>query len=210
VYSKETSKSISEKKKKRQLSERQYASIRLSELIRLSKLRHDCGTEIDADAWLFVICHTLAPLKERDGGLDLYHLRDFQRNCPLAFNADDAATMMHKVCDYRTDHPKFHCLSPTTVGKMLDVTADERWRCRITTIEAVDETKEQRESLRVDNDRERKERQRRARGVVPRAEYEAASLSQTKPWLTLIFGGGKHSPDRTAASFKSQAAIKDC
>lgn len=36
-------------------------------------------------------------------------------------------------------------------------------------------------------DRQRKQRKRKAEGVQPRADYEAASLSQTKPWLAVGF-----------------------
>jgi hypothetical protein len=128
-------------KPKRKLSPRQWASIRLAELIRLQQGRKRYGIEIDQNAWLFVVCHTLAPLRERDGGLDLYHLNEFtnRHNMSLGDNAAAVKTI-HNVCDYRAAHPYFRGLSRKTAAKMLDITADERWRHRIKTMDAVDET----------------------------------------------------------------------
>jgi hypothetical protein len=126
---------------------------------------------------------TLAPLKERDGGLDLYHLHNFQRCCPVSFDDDDAVAMIHRICDYREQHPHFRNLNSKTAGKLLSVTADERWRCRITQMDAVDDTPEQRQSVRREIDRQRKQRERKANGATPRAQ----SLSQTKPWLAAGF-----------------------
>jgi hypothetical protein len=177
-------------KPRRKFSVRQHAAILLNELRRLLVWRAQHGIAIDHDKWLFVVCHTLAPLKERNGGLDLHHLHDFKERCPhrpLSFDDDDAVAMIHKVCDYRAEHPDFRNLSSKTAGKLLAVTADERWRCRITQMKAIDDTPEQQQSLRREIDRQRKQRKRKAEGVQPRADYEAASLSQTKPWLAAGF-----------------------
>ena len=89
------------KKPRRKLSVRQQAAILLSEIARLRFRREQHGIELNLDKWLFVVCHTLAPLKERNGGLDLCHLHDFQRHHALSFDNDDAVAMIHKVCDYR-------------------------------------------------------------------------------------------------------------
>ena len=178
-------KSKDNKKPKRRLSFRQRSALRLGEIVRLKHWREKYGIVLDLEKWLFVVCHTLAPLKERDGGLDLLHLHDFQKRHSLYFDDDDAVEMIHKVCDYRKKHPSFRNLSPTTVGKYLDLTAEERRGCRITQMAAVDETPEQRDTLRREKDRQRKQRQRRAKGVTPRAIYEANSLSRTQPWKGL-------------------------
>lgn len=168
------------------LSPRQHAAIRLTELIRSHHWRTQYNVEIKPDAWLFVTCHALAPLKEREGGLDLFHLKEFANRHNMALPDDDAmVATIHEVCGYRARHPKFRGLCAKTAGKMLEITADERWRCRITTMDPIDETRAERKSLQRQSDRERKERERRAKGVTPRAEYEAASLSQTKPWLAM-------------------------
>jgi hypothetical protein len=171
------------------LSPRQHAAIRLTELIKSHRWRTRYKVEIKPDAWLFVICHALAPLKEREGGLDLLHLKEFANRHGMSFPDDDAMVLaIHNVCDYRARHPKFRSLCAKTAGKMLEITADERWRCGITTMDPIDETRAERKSLQRQSDRERKQRERRAKGVVPRQEYEAASLSRTKPWLALGVG----------------------
>jgi hypothetical protein len=168
------------------LSPRQHAAIRLNELIRSHRWRKQYNVEIKPDAWLFVICHALAPLKEREGGLDLVHLKEFVNRHSMSLPDDDAmVATIHAVCDYRARHPKFRGLCAKTVGKMLEITADERWRCSITTMDPIDETRAERRSLQRYSDRERKERERRAKGVTPRAEWEAKSLSRIKPWLAL-------------------------
>jgi hypothetical protein len=181
-----------DEKPKRKLSVRQHAAMRLGEIVRLRHWRKKYRTESDLNKWLFVVCHTLAPLKERKGGLDLYHLHDFLKHCPLSFDDDDAVKMIHKACEYRAEHPNFRNLSSETVGECLDVTSEERRGCRITQMAAVDETPEQRNALRREKDRQRKQHERRAKSVMPRAEYEAESLSRSKPWKALKMSRAKY------------------
>lgn len=64
----------------------------------------------------------------------------------------------------------------------LRLTEAERRRLHITTIGAVDMTKAERAQRRQERKRQRKQRRRREQGAKPRAEYEAKSLSRTKPW----------------------------
>jgi hypothetical protein len=68
------------RKSKRGLTVRQEAAIRLGEIARLIRWRMKYGVEIDQNKCLFVICHTLAPLKEREGGLDFFHVNEFLRH----------------------------------------------------------------------------------------------------------------------------------
>jgi hypothetical protein len=70
----------------------------------------------------------------------------------------------------------------TTLGWRLGLTADHRAMLGITTIRAVDCTDEQMAENRKAKARQRTEANRRAKGAVPRADYEANSLSRTKPW----------------------------
>jgi hypothetical protein len=67
----------------------------------------------------------------------------------------------------------------------LNLTEAERKRLRITTIGAVDLTRQQRKDRRRARDRALKHARRLAAGAKPRAEYEAGSLSRTKPWERL-------------------------
>jgi hypothetical protein len=67
----------------------------------------------------------------------------------------------------------------------LNLNEAERRRLRITTIGAVDLTKEQRKARRRARDRALKEARRRAAGAKLRAEYEANSASRNRPWDAL-------------------------
>jgi hypothetical protein len=61
----------------------------------------------------------------------------------------------------------------------------EAERAQITTIGAVDLTKAQRKARRRQRDQLLKAAERRRPGAKPGAEYEATSLSRTKPWERL-------------------------
>lgn len=65
----------------------------------------------------------------------------------------------------------------------LRLTREERTMLGITTIGAIDHAKAARTKRRRDRDRERKAAQRKAAGAVPRQQYEANSITKTKPWI---------------------------
>src|SRR5829696_403217 len=79
---------------------------------------------------------------------------------------------------------KGHCwFRAGWLGEKLQLTAAVRDELKIKTIDACDETREQRQE-RV-NARRRlvdREAKRAKRARTPRAKYEADSLSRTKPW----------------------------
>jgi hypothetical protein len=85
------------------------------------------------------------------------------------------AKAISKPCRWRAD----------TLAVQLNLMEAERRRLGITTIGAVDLDKAARTARRGEQKRMRKERSRRANGAVSRAEYEAKSLSRTKPWEAL-------------------------
>jgi hypothetical protein len=72
-----------------------------------------------------------------------------------------------------------------TLGKRLNLTEAERQRLRITTIGAVGVDKAGRLDRRRERARQRDEQRRRAAGAKTRAEYEANSISKTRPWEAL-------------------------
>jgi hypothetical protein len=74
-------------------------------------------------------------------------------------------------------------MSADKLAAYLSLKYDERQRLRITTIGAVDLNRAERARRRDEKKRLAKERKRRERGAKPRDEYEAASLSRTKPWV---------------------------
>jgi hypothetical protein len=69
-----------------------------------------------------------------------------------------------------------------TLAKRLNLNEAERNRLRITTIGACDMIKAERIKRRCLKARAREEQRRRAKGAQPRADYEANSISRTKPW----------------------------
>jgi len=69
------------------------------------------------------------------------------------------------------------------LAKWLGVTYVERQKLGLTRIGAKAVGKRSRTILPKLRDRRAKERKRRGQGAVPRAEYEAQSLSKTQPWL---------------------------
>jgi len=71
-------------------------------------------------------------------------------------------------------------------GELLKLTAEERWACRILTMECVEEPREARQqrvrSEKLDRDRERRRRERLVAGCTPRGPW-AASAEREKPWV---------------------------
>lgn len=79
-----------------------------------------------------------------------------------------------------------HMLPADSVAKLMNVTLAERTRLKLKTIGACDVCEEQRKKialeLKREQDRARQEHKRMLEGRVSRAEYEAVSLSKSKPW----------------------------
>jgi hypothetical protein len=73
-------------------------------------------------------------------------------------------------------------LSADGVAEFLRVSYAKRQALRLTTIGAVNVKRCDRKVIRRIRDKVKKEQKRRAAGVRPRSEYEAISLSRTKPW----------------------------
>src|SRR5690606_16550757 len=77
-------------------------------------------------------------------------------------------------------------ISQDALANMLNLKDEERTRLRIRTIGACDVTAAQRRKRQKGKkrvaDRLAKQKARRAAGMLPRADYLAASHSQTKPW----------------------------
>jgi hypothetical protein len=71
------------------------------------------------------------------------------------------------------------------LGIRLRLTEAERTRLGITTIGSIEVTKAERAKRRRERDRLRRQSQLRAQGAKPRADYEANSISRTKPWERL-------------------------
>ena len=73
-------------------------------------------------------------------------------------------------------------LTADGVAEFLRVRYAKRQALRLTTIGSVNVKRRARREIRKIRDKVKKEQKRRAAGVRPRTEYEATSLSRTKPW----------------------------
>jgi hypothetical protein len=73
------------------------------------------------------------------------------------------------------------------MGERLQLTFAERERHRLWDIDAYDVPKEAMPLFRKRKKRQRDTLRRRARGAKPRAEFLAASFTQTKPWIAAGF-----------------------
>lgn len=70
-----------------------------------------------------------------------------------------------------------------TMGRRLRLTWRERKQLRITTIWAVDITREEAAAAQAVMKRSARQAKRRLNGVKPRQEYEANSIGHGKPWI---------------------------
>jgi hypothetical protein len=68
------------------------------------------------------------------------------------------------------------------LARLVNLHEVDRCRLRITTIGAVDMTREERAARRKVANRLRERQRRQAAGARPREKYEAESLSRTEPW----------------------------
>jgi hypothetical protein len=87
------------------------------------------------------------------------------------------------IADIERTEPKLRRRTGKDLGERMRLTNAERERLRLWTIAACDVTAEERVECRKQKERDRKRRRRAANGSRPRAEYEANSISRTKPWI---------------------------
>jgi len=92
------------------------------------------------------------------------------------FTAAEAASVTEMASEMRRH------LSADSLARFLGVTYAVRQRLRLTTIGSINVGTQARKELRKRRNRLTKESKRRALGMRPRAQYEASSLSQTRPW----------------------------
>lgn len=72
---------------------------------------------------------------------------------------------------------------PDDLARWLQVDYETRQLLGITMIGAIDADKRERRRRRQERNRQSKETKRRERGAKLRSEYEAKSISRTKPWV---------------------------
>jgi len=180
---------------RKKMTVRRQASFRLAELYRLAVFYRQEGIRMDPKTWTFVLAATLgagkpAYLPIRQGrsyvrwpGLTLETLRTAVERCQIGiFTDDQLAALIKQIERWQASHG-VHLISATRLGEMLNLTAAEREVCRIRSIDACDETREERKArlaeARKVTDREAKKAKR---GRTPREIYEGQSWSVKQPW----------------------------
>jgi hypothetical protein len=151
--------------------------IRLRELERLFSSRHGKFLQNSNDGRnaLEIAAHHivhLGPDAER-------HIRDWARVWAPWMSTKRVASLISRVMSrparFKAD----------TLAWRLQVTPKERDTLALTTIGAVGQTPQIRRTLRRVRRRRADRLRRRRRGAKPREEYEATSLTRTKPWEAL-------------------------
>jgi hypothetical protein len=107
---------------------------------------------------------------------DIGHLMDAARRMHGSLGREQAEAIMDEA---EASNPQ---ITAGQIGQYLGVTDEIRQRLKLWTIQPVDMTRRALMARRKRKGRERDERRRREKGAQPRTEYEANSLSRTKPW----------------------------
>jgi hypothetical protein len=167
---------IARKYKRRKREPFNRPAIRVAELRRLFVGRYgqmlpddDAGRD---DAW--IMAHHLAHLTNPERRIASW----IELQAPWMASAEAEALIakvMAKPLRWRADR----------LAARLNLHEAERRRLRITTIGAVDVDRAERVKRRRERDRTVKAATRRTQGAKPRTNYEAHSISRTKPWEAL-------------------------
>lgn len=160
--------------KRKKLGALTMAAIRASEMTRLYRKRYPleqlpCDDEGEELARLML--QHLNRLRDASRRMS----RWLDRWCPWL----DDASHEHMLSDALTVQLRYRA---DKLAWKLKVTATEREELGLRTIGAIDQTKQQRAAIAKTKRRERDLKRRRAKGAIPRAQYEVASANRTKPW----------------------------
>ncbi|MFC7396530.1 hypothetical protein ACFQU1_04915 [Chelatococcus sp. GCM10030263] len=151
---------------------------RLNELGRLVAFRIRRGDNIgNPDGWASVLADTAAALGKE---VDVASVNDLCRRIGL-LDIDPAKILaaVHGRETARRVWRGYRVMSPEAAGAAVELTTAERSELRIRRLDAWDEPAEERKR-RIG--REKKARQRRAKGAMPREQFIAQSLAAAKPW----------------------------
>jgi hypothetical protein len=211
-------------KKGKKVSWRRRAAWRLADLRRLSSVLRWNGEILDPDRWLPVLANTLGsapegPVTTRRGPdapevwrLDYHNLALAARRCEVEATREQIEAVVKKTRALQEEAARSRAgrllpMRPDEIARRLGVTADIRREARAWSIGATDETPAERTEAQREKDRLRKQDLRRDAGATPRAEYEAHSLSCTKPWEDLGISRRTWERQRHAADVVSPAVI---
>ncbi len=153
------------------------ASLRIAELHRLRNARYPQGIPDSPKGRVLVriMIHHLAALPGDPRKRLPRWIEDLAPWMPVADARGLVNEALTKPRTWRADR----------LAWRLGLTAADRAALRITTIGAIDASKQQRADSRKEASRLRKEQARRAAGAMPRVEYLAGQAATPKPWIAL-------------------------
>jgi hypothetical protein len=187
---------------RRSIAARRRAAQRRSEIIRLAVIRRRNSISVDFGKFAYALASAIGsgtPGRYPVGsvgqwrtapGLDVMSLADAMREAgfrSLDLSGVDGDRLANAIEDFHdlTGDPLHSGLSGAVLGRLLQLTAEERRRCDIRSIDATDETVADRRgrsrSAKLERDRER-QRARRSGHHRTRHEYEAGSAARSRPW----------------------------
>lgn len=158
-------------------SKKLIARLRMREMERLFSHRYGDRLPSD-DAGMEDLVLAANQIAQMDGNAEDHILRWALEWAPWLYDRKDIAPVL--FARRIAQNPRRY--KADTLAALLNLTMSSRTALGITTIGAVDCNKRQRAELRRDRKRTYAEAQRRANGAKPRAQYEAESLSRTRPW----------------------------
>lgn len=175
--------------------------LRLKELAGVAAVLRAAGEILPVAPWLQVIANLLSSLRplERESRRDKkppIEYVDFSpatislyaRGCglectDLEIRAAYAETKAWRArMAARTGRPHRLMMDMDVIGEKLGVTDEVRTEARAWNIGTMNGSSAARAQARRERDRQHKQVKRRIEGVVSRKDYEAKSLSKTKPW----------------------------
>ena len=188
--------------RKKKAGWRRLAALRLDDLRRLSAAQRANGEILDPDSWLVVLANTLAsapegPVTSRRGPdapavwrLAYENLAVEAARCRLEATQEQIERALRQTLERRSEAEAGRAkrllpFSGDEIARRLGVTAAVRREAEAWSIGATDETSAQRKEAQRKKDRLGKQALRREAGALPRADYEAQSLSAAKPWEAL-------------------------
>jgi hypothetical protein len=184
--------------KHRRGSKKLIARLRMREIERL--FAHRYGDRLpDDDAGMEDLVLAANQIAQMDGNAEDHILRWAWDWAYWLFDKKD----VNPVCFARRIAQNPRRYKADTLARLLNLTMADRTSLGITTIGAIDCNQQQRAELRRERKRAYAEARRRAAGAKPRAQYEAESLSRTKPWEQMgmsrstWYAKGKPMPEQT-------------
>jgi hypothetical protein len=158
---------------------------RKNEIIRLGQWRWKYNVHLDdPQGFALALAGTLFFCR---GDFDFVSVSEVLAAARVSLSEEVIMAAIHRVCrTAKVKGAEYRPISDTITGRLLDLTCEERLDCGIITMRAVDETFDERAERVLENkrarDREADRRRRAGAGAVPRAIYEATSITRAEPW----------------------------